>query len=136
ERLDTKETQFTAQLAKTENDLKSRAINVMFPPPPFNAPNRDGVTDDSLIIQAIYDSLNDGDTLEIPAGEYKIDNTLVFDKQVNVIGHKGKTKFISDSDAHVLFTGKPQRKAYTINQTPIGNTITLNDTTHIKEGQL
>lgn len=126
----------STQLEKTENDLKSRAINVMFPPPPFNAPNRDGVTDDSLIIQAIYDSLNDGDTLEIPAGEYKIDNTLVFDKQVNVIGHKGQTKFISDSNAYVLFSGKPQSKVYTITQTPIGNTITLSDTTHIKKGQL
>lgn len=57
-------------------DIRQRAINVMYPPPPLVAPKGDGVTDDRLAIQAIIDS-------GVAA--------IYFPNRVFIVSHNGQT---------------------------------------------
>lgn len=66
------------RLNYADDNLNSRAINVLYPPIGMTAAKGDGVTDDTAAIQAIIDTLEPYDEIVIPARSYSV-NGLLFD---------------------------------------------------------
>lgn len=66
------------RLNYADDNLNSRAINVLNPPIGMNAAKGDGITDDTAAIQAIIDTLGPYDEIVIPTRSYLV-NGLLFD---------------------------------------------------------
>ena len=73
-----------SQMAENVNKIDTVIINLKYPPAPMIGAKGDG-TDESGIIQNILDSLNEGDTLEVPPGVYACKN-IILKKSIRIKG--------------------------------------------------
>ena len=73
------------QLEEIENKSHSEVINIQYPPAPLNPVYPDG-SDNTAGIKAIIQSLEDGQTLFIPRGTYKLTEPLQDEKPIRIIG--------------------------------------------------
>lgn len=88
-------------LTKMENEFKERSINVKW----FGIKN-DGITDNSTKLQALIDSLEQGDTIYFPKGEYFFNKGIKINKPIKMVGNDREVtilKFdIPDSDKSAI----------------------------------
>lgn len=112
------------------------SFNVMNPPNGLTAPIGDGVADDSDAIQTIYNALPDGSVLTFPKGIYYLGTTLVFNKNISIIGEKNQSVFLTDSNITAIkVTGELIKTTYLSSAVEYNakNTIPLNDASGINE---
>lgn len=74
-------------LADTAQNLESRSFNVKYPPFPLSPALGDNVVDDILAINNIMQVMEDGDTLTFPRGRYRATESLVINKNINLVMH-------------------------------------------------
>lgn len=72
-----------SRLDYIDGDVKSRAVNIKFPPSPMNDAKGDGITDDTLIIKSIFEDPEITDII-IPDGTYIIDPSIT----IKLVGNK------------------------------------------------
>lgn len=77
-------------------DNLSRAINIKYPPSPLVGVVMDGVTDDSVRLQAIIDSISStGGTLIIPSGKILLTGVVIKSDNISIIGSGNSTNIIN-----------------------------------------
>jgi hypothetical protein len=101
------------QLAEGASHLNSQWINVLYPPPPFNAAHGNGTNPDTSIIQSMMDT---GRKLywPTPSVEYLIDDTLY--PKLNSFNWEGEFWL----DTKIKFTGVNKEFLYGVSPTPVG----------------
>lgn len=105
----------------------------------------DGVTDDTQAIQDLLDTIDSGVTLYFPQGVYKITDTLVVKKHLNIIGetrygtfqsasnkiHSASTlNYVGDGNKSLLTKGDGYVNLTIQNMSFYGNSYTVEDTGH------
>ncbi len=98
--------------AKFHDDLKIKTIKDYVTPQMYGAIG-DGVTDDTLKIQNMLSDLNNNDIVIFPVGVYKISDTIVIDKSLNIYCFGNIVYSGTRNKPAILITSKytsPQRK--------------------------